>query len=68
MVSKDILTNIYNRWGDKEKLQLGCALEEQMFNDNLSTNQRQWLKRFSKVWEYTQDKEYKNFINNKKTT
>jgi|TARA_A100000164_G_C21939351_1_gene789777 hypothetical protein len=61
MVSTDRLTNIYNRWGDKENLQpLGCALEEQMFNDKLSECQRAWLRKFSQVWEYAQEKEYEN--------
>ncbi len=65
MISIDTLTDVYNRWGNKEKLQpLGCALEEQMFSDKLSDCQRNWLRKFSKVWEYAQDKEYQQWKRN----
>jgi len=58
MISTYKLTEMYNKWGDEQKLQpLGCALEEIMGNDKLSEMQRNWLIRFVDVWEYAQDKE-----------
>jgi len=59
MVKLDTLTDIYNRWGDKEKLQpLGSADEELFANQDLTSTQRNWLKRFIEVWEYAQGKDY----------
>jgi hypothetical protein len=58
MISTYKLTEMYNKWGDEQKLQpLGCALEEIMGNDKLSEMQRNWLIRFVDVWEYAQDRE-----------
>ena len=58
MISTSKLSEIYNKWGDAQKLQpLGCALEEAMGNDRISEMQRNWLFRFIDVWEYAQDKE-----------
>ena len=63
MISTYKLTEMYNKWGDEQKLQpLGCALEEIMGNDKLSEMQRNWLIRFVDVWEYAQDKEEKSNV------
>jgi|TARA_R110000796_G_scaffold29001_6_gene78914 hypothetical protein len=62
MISTSKLSEIYNKWGDAQKLQpLGCALEEAMGNDRISEMQRNWLFRFIDVWEYAQDKEDKKY-------
>tara|TARA_B100000902_G_scaffold84708_1_gene89181 strand:- start:2156 stop:2356 length:201 start_codon:yes stop_codon:yes gene_type:complete len=62
MISLNRLTDIYNRWGDKENLQpLGSADEVLMFNENLTDKQRTWLKKFIEVWEYAQEKDYKKW-------
>ena len=62
MISLNRLTDIYNRWGDKEYLQpLGSADEVLMFNENLTDKQRTWLKKFIKVWGYAQERDYKKW-------
>ncbi len=56
MISTSKLTEIYNKWGDDQKLQaLGCAFEEVMGNEQLSDAQRNWLLRFVEAWKYAQD-------------
>ncbi len=54
MVSIDTLVNIYNNFGDREKLSpLGSADEEIMWNNKLTPKQVNWLERFIVVWDYT---------------
>ena len=63
MISTYKLTEMYNKWGDEQNLQpLGCALEEVMGNDKLSETQRNWLIRFIDVWDYSQNKEDKKYM------
>ena len=53
MVSIDTLVNIYNNFGDREKLSpLGSADEEIMWNNKLTPKQVNWLERFIVVWDY----------------
>jgi len=57
MITLGTLSDIYNRWGDKENLQpLSCAKEE-MSRDDLTEKQRFWLQRFIDLWEETVEKE-----------
>lgn len=42
----DILTKIYNQWGNQNKINnLGSADEELMWRPNLTKKQTQWLKK-----------------------
>ena len=64
MISTPKLTEIYNKWGDEQKLQpLGCAFEEVMGNEQISDAQRNWLLRFVEAWKYAQDIEEKMEMN-----
>ena len=53
MVSIEKLVDLYNNFGDREKLSpLGSADEEIMWNDKLTDKQVNWLERFVIVWDY----------------
>jgi hypothetical protein len=61
MISLNKLVDIYNSWGDKQKLSpLGSADEELYWNSKLHKSQCDWLERFIKVWDLTQENERKN--------
>jgi len=58
MVTLNRLVDMYIRWGNKQKLSpLGSATEE-LFNNNLSTEQFNWLMKFVTVWDYAENKEH----------
>ena len=43
----DKLTDVYNKWGDKNNLQpLGSADEELIGRKNLTKEQKEWLEKF----------------------
>ena len=55
----DKLTDIYNKWGDKNNLQtLGSADEELIGRKNLTKEQREWLEKFIEIWDNQQDIDY----------
>jgi hypothetical protein len=57
MISIDTLVDIYNRWGDKEKLQPLSSADEQMRKDDITEEQREWLVKFILLWDKTENKE-----------
>ena len=58
MISIDKLVEIYNRWGDKEKLQPLNSADEMLWRDDVNLDHREWLERFIRLWDITQRKEY----------
>ena len=55
----DKLTDIYNKWGDKNNLQpLGSADEELIGRKNLTKEQKEWLEKFIEMWDNQQDIDY----------
>ena len=55
----DKLTDVYNKWGDKNNLQpLGSADEELLGRKNLTKEQREWLEKFIEMWDNQQDIDY----------
>ena len=57
----DKLTDVYNKWGDDNNLQpLGSADEELLGRENLTKEQRKWLKDFCETWE--QAESVQNFL------
>jgi hypothetical protein len=57
MISIDTLVDIYNRWGDKENLQPLSSADEEMRKDNITNEQRDWLIKFIRLWDLTEQKE-----------
>jgi len=54
----DILTKIYNQWGNQNKINnLGSADEELMWRPNLTEKQSKWLEKFIKIWDKLQNQE-----------
>jgi|TARA_R100001530_G_C4249177_1_gene137376 hypothetical protein len=51
------LTNIYTDWIDKNKLENASADEVLMGTPNLTDKQREWLEKFIKVWDKSNDVE-----------
>jgi len=61
MIKLDKLVDIYTRYGEEQNIQpLRCANEEYLYNDKLSEKQRNWIGRFSNVWEYAEEREQNN--------
>jgi hypothetical protein len=57
MISIDKLVDIYNKWGDKENLQPLSSADEEMLKDNITNEQRDWLIKFIRLWDLTEQKE-----------
>ena len=53
MVSIEKLVDLYNNFGDREKLSPLLSADEMLFDDNLTNKQRNWIERFIVVWDYT---------------
>ena len=53
MVSIEKLVDLYNIFGDREKLSPLLSADEMLFDDNLTNKQRNWIERFIVVWDYT---------------
>ena len=53
MVSIKKLVDLYNNFGDREKLSPLLSADEMLFDDNLTNKQRNWIERFIVVWDYT---------------
>ena len=55
----DKLTDVYNKWGDKNNLQpLGSADEELIGRKNLTKEQKEWLEKLIEMWDNQQDIDY----------
>ena len=55
----DKLTDVYNKWGDKNNLQpLGSADEELIGRKNLTKEQKEWLEKFIEMWNNQEDIDY----------
>jgi hypothetical protein len=57
MISIDKLVDIYNKWGDKENLQPLSSADEEIRRDNITNEQRDWLIKFIRLWDITEQKE-----------
>jgi hypothetical protein len=57
MISIDKLVDIYNKWGDKENLQPLSSADEEIRKDNITNEQRDWLIKFIRLWDLTEQKE-----------
>ena len=57
------LTQIYNQWGDENKLSPLGSADEEMLRKDITQFQNNWLKRFIEIWEQAQEVE--DYINDK---
>ena len=57
MITSGKLTEIYNRWGDKNNLQPLGSADEELYRNDLKPNQYKWLIKFIKIWDITVNKE-----------
>ena len=57
MITLGTLSDIYNRWGDKEKLQPLSSADEEICRDDITEKQRSWLEHFIDLWNETEEKE-----------
>ena len=51
------LTELYNQWGDDNKLSPLGSADEEMLREDISYKQMYWLKNFIEVWEHAQEVE-----------
>jgi hypothetical protein len=51
------LTQLYNQWGDENKLSPLGSADEEMLREDISYKQMYWLKNFIEVWEHAQEVE-----------
>ena len=58
------LTELYNQWGDDNKLSPLGSADEEMLREDISYKKMYWLKNFIEVWEHAQEVEY--FIDEQK--
>lgn len=58
----DLLVKIYNQWGNQNKIHPLHSADEELWNPNLNGTQKDWLKRFIKVWHRMQDVEDQRHI------
>jgi hypothetical protein len=56
MISLGKLTDIYNNWGDKEKLQPLESADAMLWDNRVNEKHKLWLERFIRLWDLTQDK------------
>ena len=55
------LTKIYVNWGDKNNLHpLGSADAELICNSKINSEQKDWLKKFIRVWDKANNRKDKN--------
>ena len=57
MITSGKLTEIYNRWGDKNNLQPLGSADEELYRNDLKPNQYKWLIKFIKIWDITTNTE-----------
>jgi len=58
----DLLVKIYNQWGNQNKIHPLHSADEELWNPNLNGTQKDWLKRFIKVWHQVQDSDHQRYI------
>jgi len=58
----DLLIKIYNQWGNQNKMHPLHSADDMLCNSNLNDTQKDWLKRFIKVWHRMQDAEDQRHI------
>jgi hypothetical protein len=51
------LTQLYNQWGDENKLSPLGSADEELFREDIDHKQYNWLKNFIEVWEHAQEVE-----------
>ena len=59
MISLNTLSTIYNRWGDKEELHPLTSADSELWRNDLTEDQVDWLQRFILLWNKTKKKEIK---------
>jgi len=57
MISLNTLSTIYNRWGDKEELHPLTSADSELWRNDLTEDQVDWLQRFILLWNKTKKKE-----------
>ena len=57
MISLDTLSTIYNRWGDREELHPLASADAELWRNDLTEDQVDWLQRFILLWNKTERKE-----------
>ena len=66
MISLNKLTDIYNKWGDKNNLQPLESADAELLRNDLTVNQYAFLIQFLKVWDKTEKKEREKSDDSKK--
>ena len=59
MISLNKLTDIYNKWGDKNNLQPLESADAELLRNDLTVNQYAFLIQFIKVWNKAEKRDYK---------
>jgi len=59
MISLNTLSTIYNRWGDREELHPLTSADSELWRNDLTEDQVDWLQRFILLWNKTKKKEIK---------
>lgn len=57
MISLGKLTDIYNNWGDKEKLQPLSSADDMFGDQRVNDKHKMWLERFIILWDIARTKE-----------
>jgi len=52
----DKLTDVYNKWGDKNNLQPLGSADEELFRKDLTVDQYKWLIKFIEIWDMKMEK------------
>lgn len=58
MISLDTLSTIYNRWGDKNNLQPLASADAELWRNDLTKKQIEWLQRYIYLWNITERRKY----------
>jgi hypothetical protein len=58
MISLSTLSTIYNRWGDKNNLQPLASADAELWRNDLTNKQIEWLQRFIYLWNITERIKY----------
>ena len=56
MISLNTLSTIYNRWGDREELHPLASADAELWRNDLTEDQVDWLQRFILLWNKTEKK------------